>query len=870
MQDKKAALNQSAPSKTNWTRTAPYDFTGCLAHADITFNQDTGHVSRIVGILQHNNACAEAAMKRLPAIPLHRHVIEIALRQLKDGASITAIQQQNIDMFTARAYRDQATTDPLRANYRFQLLSSDFRALYRAHHRSHSIDIRKTPEKNIHSWLDPQSSGYRADFRRSVYQYVPRTATNDRFKLCICTPEMEQAAWTYVHGGQLILDGTFGLCSSRILVWIAMGINADRKGVPVAFMMFSAPSGSKATHAGYNTAVITELLQDWKDWLEGRPLANGRLFIPLSAITDTDPKERGALIIVWTAILLLLCLFHVRQCWKNKRHALIETVAGEVTTYWKMRSAYRIGILEASLLATTSHNDALQLITSERTAFTATLLTRNPDSARICEGVLKYLDYLEATWMPLPIWRSWSAFGRAAAAEVLGVPINQVLTTTNHLESFNGKLKHKEIASAQHSKRRLRIDVLCNHLVTVVLPRLFARLRLASHLSQWMQERFPLGSDGTPLAPARRRLVSTTSATPVAWFPPNDLRDVRAIDAVQTERLTIINNLRPFEVWATCVASAADRSDPEHARYWLTLHPTGSATCTCPDWMTRGQACKHLRALVIHVKFRLGPSMYALPTTLEEAEAVYNKNTAWYGERYGQDITAALCPRTFPQGYHLAQFPPNMQVCEGTDAVTDVAPLPLPDIESPLPTDTLATEADLAALADDDQDEGEPPDTIAGGVAPDTPSWQDSDPAPPPPLNAELNAAAVATQIQQKFDHEVTVLLPRLHGIATLLGDGPSLRATQSSQDFGGVLRDILAALPAADASNSSVVPRTQALAADGTAMQPGDVDEPAAPRSQPKRKLAGAATCESKSQEVLPLSPERKASKRIKSYGTL
>ena len=43
------------------------------------------------------------------------------------------------------------------------------------------------------------------------------------------------------------------------------------------------------------------------------------IFYPLVAITDTDTKERGALQDVWPCIWLLLCHFHLRQCWINHR-----------------------------------------------------------------------------------------------------------------------------------------------------------------------------------------------------------------------------------------------------------------------------------------------------------------------------------------------------------------------------------------------------------------------------------------------------------------------------------------------------------------------------------------------------------------------
>ena len=131
---------------------------------------------------------------------------------------------------------------------------------------------------------------------------------------------MDEAAWKYVHGSQLILDGTFGVCSSRLLLFIAMGVDEEGKGIPVAFFLFSAPTGNRATHAGYNRDILRDLLAQWRDHLSlGRLI----MFCPLVAITDTDPKERGALQDTWLEIWLLLCRFHVRSCWTNKRKKLL-------------------------------------------------------------------------------------------------------------------------------------------------------------------------------------------------------------------------------------------------------------------------------------------------------------------------------------------------------------------------------------------------------------------------------------------------------------------------------------------------------------------------------------------------------------------
>ena len=63
---------------------------------------------------------------------------------------------------------------------------------------------------------------------------------------------MDEAAWKYAHGKQIILNGTFRICSSQMLLFITMGIDEDGKGVLLALFLFSAPTSNRATHAGYN------------------------------------------------------------------------------------------------------------------------------------------------------------------------------------------------------------------------------------------------------------------------------------------------------------------------------------------------------------------------------------------------------------------------------------------------------------------------------------------------------------------------------------------------------------------------------------------------------------------------------------------
>ena len=57
----------------------------------------------------------------------------------------------------------------------------------------------------------------------------------------------------------------------------------------------------------------------------------------------------------------------------------------------------------------------------------------------ILQRTADFFMYFEKTWMPLAM--SWSLAGRIAAAEKMGVPLDRVPTTTNHLEGWNSALK---------------------------------------------------------------------------------------------------------------------------------------------------------------------------------------------------------------------------------------------------------------------------------------------------------------------------------------------------------------------------------------------------------------------------------------------
>jgi hypothetical protein len=232
--------------------------------------------------------------------------------------------------------------NPLISNFRYHFLPTDNSTLYSKYSRLLGINVKQAPQYNLDDWLNPLSSNFIPAIHDAIFHYNARADKNERVEVCISTKDMDDAAWKYGHHQQIILDGTFGICSSRMLLFITMGVDEEGKGIPLAFFLFSAPTGNRATHAGYDTAILNKLLGQWKRHLGSR---HDEGFEPYVCITDTDTKERGALLANWPNLILLLCKFHLRQCWTNKRKHLLASASG--AQYWKDFFRDRLHNLEA-------------------------------------------------------------------------------------------------------------------------------------------------------------------------------------------------------------------------------------------------------------------------------------------------------------------------------------------------------------------------------------------------------------------------------------------------------------------------------------------------------------------------------------------
>lgn len=167
-------------------------------------------------------------------------------------------------------------------------------------------------------------------------------------------------------------------------------------------------------------------------------------------------------------------------------------------------------------------------------------LSKSTASSLAAAGGIKHLDYLITNWMSLTIWRSWSDWGRVAASTILKIPVEGVIPTTNHLESFNAILKRKHLPAWLHSGHRLRFDSLIHILITRILPGIYNHRQAQKTYSDWLSHRFSDHAGGIDLNGLHRGLANKAKAKtePLCWWEgPNPSRDAEAERIVSLKRI---------------------------------------------------------------------------------------------------------------------------------------------------------------------------------------------------------------------------------------------------------------------------------------------------------------------------------------------
>ncbi|KAF7344086.1 hypothetical protein MVEN_01698300 [Mycena venus] len=588
-------------------------FTGCLVHAEITIRENK--ILRIRGHFEHNEECRTAKYTRAPPIPVHPSVYVVALAQLCDGATFSDVRRKNRDLLQAKAYAD-FPTDIASSPYRWVLTNNDSRSLYRQHSRLKGVSITVAPEINVDDWLNPRSDKYNATLANAIFHYSARADRGERFEVAIATDDMNRAAWRYGysperhfyissnsfsfdykrngHESQIILDGIFGVCDSRLLLFIVMAVDENQKGVPIAFLLFSAPTGNRQSSSGYDTAILMKLLKKWSESLNKSAHLYGHagvLFKPLSVITDTDLKQRGALVGVWSDIWLLICRFHLRQSWRNHRNRLLK---GKSAVYMDLK--HRMICLERALTTTQTITEARALLESERQV----MVKLSAEQLKAAAKSMKHINHLDTYWTTDNLWPSWSDYGRTVLASMLGTAIDGVIPTTNHLESFNRVLKQIHLRRFQNGGCRLRVDVLIHALMIFILPSIFKERSLLSEQASRIAALVRLLPGGAALLEKKKGPKPVPAVPRVAYLLPDANRDERARDLVAHRQISVPAILpADFGMTMTCYSSRALSIDTNPKIYTIRVGFNRVVTCDCLDLMDHGGACKNIHAVLI-------------------------------------------------------------------------------------------------------------------------------------------------------------------------------------------------------------------------------------------------------------------------------
>ncbi|KAJ6479681.1 hypothetical protein C8R45DRAFT_872726, partial [Mycena sanguinolenta] len=433
-------------------------------------------IDEVLGDFTHSATCLDTeTMDRSPRIPLHPLVRDNALSLLRKNIPLAQLRQHCRDFSHERW--GVAVGDSV---HRYVLTDHELTSLYRTIAREQclgpwaitaGIAQRTAAQDNLHLWFnsenpcppDPRLSAAWISYS----PYIP--GISERFSIILVTPEQKLLAWKYGHGQQMLMDLTFGVCNGRALLAILMVLDDERKGLPVALLMFTAKKQTKAVHADYDKVLLEEQLKLFKDGM-GKNDA-GEEFEMTVASTNNDPRERHGLRANWPAVILLLCLFHIWQAWRNALNKYLRVIPKGPERQATRRHLAKF--LMRLLKEITDYNEAITEYNTQVSHFKMLAMARGGKEQS--KGALAFLTYLQRYLKVRDFWKSWSLAGVEEAAARMSIPVSDIARTTNPLESFNGHLKGPYFAPYMHSGRLPRIDYWILMVITKVLPEFFEK-----------------------------------------------------------------------------------------------------------------------------------------------------------------------------------------------------------------------------------------------------------------------------------------------------------------------------------------------------------------------------------------------------------
>ena len=426
-------------------------------------------IDEISGILDHSLSCRQLLeMDQDASIPVHPDLKAYALSLLHDNIPLMQLRQM------CKHWAIQCWGDSQGDNYHcFCLNQHDPSSLYCKISHECGIAPATATEENLDHWLCPDNPVPPNPLLAQSILYYQACIEGilDQLIIVITTPEMKATAWQYGHSHHILLDLTFGFSSAHANLLIIMALNEEKTGIPIGLIIFTAKVDAKAVHANYNTQLIKSLLEKWRKGLGTLDGSEFAFLEPQVATMDYDTCEHTTLQEIWPSTLLLLCMFHVWQCWHNglNRHLAVVPKGPDRLVI----RCHLVKFLMWLLKEITSYSDAIQAYNNQIVHFQQLGKKDDRISKLQSRGVLAFLHYLNSYLHVPSLWFAWSMGGIIEAASHLKVPVHDIPCTNNHLESFNGRIKLKYFEMYMHGGRLPCIDLWVLLIVTKVIPDFF-------------------------------------------------------------------------------------------------------------------------------------------------------------------------------------------------------------------------------------------------------------------------------------------------------------------------------------------------------------------------------------------------------------
>lgn len=572
---------------------ARYPYVECLAFASIFLRNN--EICGIAGYLNYSEQCVTSQPQRDPPYRLLPYVRKSVENLLNLNVKTPDILAQN-----ARIVKNVFGNRTLIGNFRTLLTATDITNIKKQVLRnSWNIDIKYDAAKNLDHLLGPDAD--QSELKEACLHYQPHTNETDRLEIIICTPEQQEYAWKYGHQNLILVDGTFGISKHKLLLFIIMVIDENNKGIPVAFILFTPPQYNRLTSSGYDSKILEKLFIIFRDKIsnnynKNNPLSTSVTFTPLVAMTDTDVKERKPLSKVWPGIILLLCYFHISQCCKNEiNKQLGRGGENKVILLRQTLKAFLKSVLEEARSIDGSEEIVRNYIKGKKESLERIYKLENKlENKKILEGGLKFFTYFTKQWAGDLLY-SWCLNGRTNAAKVLGIPLEKLPTTNNHLEGMNEYLKNNQLNRFQRNNHLLRADVLYIALVYEVIPNILTLRNLAANLELEKVER---QKEFNIIDPADRKIL-LQEFPQIAYLSPSAKRDESA------RRILNMNKIIKYEVEELTGKIHVEVESETTPGFVYTTCVYGQPTdicCQCFDFLQKGILCKHLRAAALYIE----------------------------------------------------------------------------------------------------------------------------------------------------------------------------------------------------------------------------------------------------------------------------